>query len=263
MPIRSSYAHGTPSWIDLSTTDTNAARAFYGALFDWTFESFPTDADGGEYLMARLPAGAVAGMMSQPAEQAAMGVPPMWNSYVTVDDLDATVAKVQAAGGSVMAAPFDVMSAGRMAVVVDPSGAVLCLWKPIDHIGAEVVNEPGSLVWNELISTDLDASVAFFAEVLGWGAEPFDAGGGAAYQIFMVDGVGVAGAMSPPMEGMPSAWGIYFAVEDCDATVARAGELGATVLTPPMDIPVGRMAALRDPTGAVFSVITTSPTDGS
>jgi hypothetical protein len=255
MPTRTSYAHGTPSWIDLSTTDPAAARAFYGELFGWLFEANPVDG-GGEYVMASLADGPVAGLMQQPPEQAEMGLPSMWSTYVTVDDVDATASKVGGAGGSVMAQPFDVMDAGRMAVIVDPAGAVLCLWQANDHIGAHVVNEPGSLVWTELISNDLDASSRFYTALLGWGIEPMEMGPDQPpYSVYTVAGEGIAGGMHPPMEGMPSFWGIYFATGDCDATVAKAESLGATVIAAPMDLPVGRMAALQDPTGAMFSVI--------
>lgn len=262
MPTRTSHAHGTPSWIDLSTTDPAAAQKFYGDLFGWSFEANPTDT-GSDYIMASLSDGAVAGLMQQPAEQAEMGLPSLWASYVTVDDVDATAATVEGAGGSVMAAPFDVMDAGRMAVIVDPAGAVICLWQPKESIGAEVVNEHGALIWNELISTDVDASTAFYANVLGWGMDPMPMGPDAPpYSVFTVAGEGIAGGMAPPMEGMPSFWGVYFGSDDCDATVAKAEELGATVVAPAMDIPVGRMAALQDPTGAMFSVITMAPQDG-
>ncbi len=258
MPVRSSYAPGTPSWIDLSTSDPAAAQSFYGALFGWHFEANPTD-QGGEYLMASLGGENVAGMMQQQPEQADMGIPSLWNSYVTVADADVTISKVTAAGGQVMMPPMEVMAAGRMAVVVDPAGAVICLWQPKDHIGATVVNEPGSLIWNELISTDLAASTSFYADVFGWDGQVMEMAPGQEYTSFMLGEVPVAGGMKPPMEGMPSFWGIYFGTDDCDATCAKAEELNATVIVPPMDLPVGRMASLTDPTGAMFSIIKMNP----
>lgn len=260
MPVRSSYTPGTPSWIDLSTSDPAAAQAFYGALLGWEFAASPTD-QGGEYIMATLNGETVAGLMQQQPEQAAMGIPSLWNTYVTVTDAEATIAKVSAAGGQVMMPPMDVMDAGRMAVVVDPAGAVICLWQPKDHIGATIVNEAGSLVWNELISTDLAASIAFYADVFGWDGQTMELAPGQEYTSFMLGEGVVAGGMKPPMDGMPSFWGIYFATDDCDATCAKAEELGATVFAPPMDIPVGRMASLADPTGAMFSIIKMNPMD--
>ncbi len=259
MPPTTEYVHGTPSWIDLSTTDPAAAQTFYRGLFGWEFVAEPTG-DEGEYIMASLGGRSVAGIMQQSPEQAAMGQPSLWASYVTVDDVDATVARVEPAGGSVMAPPFDVMDAGRMALIVDPAGAVLCLWQPRAHKGAEVVNEHGALLWNELMSSDLDASSAFYADVLGWGVDQADMGPDAPpYTVYTIGDDMIAGGMAPPMEGIPTSWGIYFASDDCDATVALAESLGATVLAPPMDIPVGRMASLQDPTGAAFSVMTMAP----
>lgn len=255
MPTRTEYSHGVPSWVDLSTTDPAAAKAFYSALFDWTYEDNPTD-QGGVYTMARKGGNDAAGLSEQPAEQAQMGIPPMWNSYVSVDDLDATAAKVEGAGGGVMAAPFDVMDFGRMAVITDPSGAVVCLWEAKEHPGAGVVNEHGAFTWNELVSPDVPAATAFFAEVLGWGTESMDMGEMGEYTLFTVDGEQVAGGMAPPMDGMPPHWGVYFHVDDCDATVEAAKAAGGSVMMEPIDGPPGRFAALADPQGAMFSVIT-------
>lgn len=259
MPTVTSYVHGTPSWIDLATPDPAASRAFYGALFGWTFDEEDTDRPGVTYTMCRKGESAAAGIMLLSDEMAASGMPPVWTTYVTVDDLEARVAKVAGAGGQVLQPPMDVMDAGRMAVLSDPTGAVVCLWEKKEHIGSEVINEHGALTWNELISSDVPAVAAFYAEVLGWTSEtaPMPMGD---YTVFFTPGGnerGIAGAMAPPMEGMPSFWGVYFAVDDCDATVAAATERGATVLAEPMDIPeVGRMAALLDPQGAAFSVMT-------
>lgn len=255
MPTRTAYDHGTPSWIDLSTTDPAAAQSFYGELFGWSFETHPTG-DGGEYIMASLNGGAVAGLMQQNDEQAKMGLPSLWACYVTVDDVDAAAASVPGAGGTVMAEPFDVLDSGRMAVVVDPAGAVLCLWQPKAHIGAAIVNEPGALCWTELISADVDASAAFYRSVLGWEAQAMDMGPDQPpYTVFKLGDAEIAGGMAPPMPGIPSYWGAYIAVADCDATVAQAESLGATVVAPPMDVPPGRMAVFTDPTGAAISVI--------
>lgn len=253
MPTRTSYQPGTPSWIDLSTPDPEASKAFYGGLFGWEFTAEPTD-QGEPYHMAHKKGAAVAGMMRQMPEQAAQGMPPMWASYVSVDDVDATVAKVEPAGGAVLMPPMDVMDSGRMALVADPTGGVIGLWQPKNHIGAGLVNEHGSLTWNELTTPDIPAAAAFYEAVLGWTAETADMGG-MAYTTFLLHGDGVAGGMNPPMEGMPTFWGVYFAVDDCDGIVGQATAAGATVLAEPMDIPIGRMAALMDPQGAAFSVI--------
>ncbi|MEL7209555.1 MAG: VOC family protein, partial [Actinomycetota bacterium] len=225
-----------------------------GGLFGWSYEDNPTD-QGGVYTMASKDGQDAAGIQQQQPEQTEMGIPPMWNSYVTVADLDATAAKVEGAGGGVMAPPFDVMEFGRMAVVTDPTGAVLCLWEAKSHIGAGVVNEHGAFTWNELMSPDVAAAAAFYADLFGWDTEVMDMGDAGDYTVFTLDGEQAAGAMAPPMEGMPPAWGIYFSVDDCDGTVAAAQEAGATVLMEPMDGPPGRFATLADPQGAAFSVI--------
>jgi predicted enzyme related to lactoylglutathione lyase len=150
-----------------------------------------------------------------------------------------------------------------MTVAADPTGAVFCLWEAKESIGAQVVNEPCSLTWNELMTPDIDAAKSFYGALLGWKPETMNMGGdGPPYTVWMLGDGGIGGAMPPPMDGMPAFWGVYFAVADCDATVTKAQELGAQVLNGPMDVPeVGRMAALMDPQGAAFSVIkNASPT---
>ncbi len=254
MPTRTEYKAGTPSWVDLMTTDVAAAEDFYGRLFGWEYVANPTE-HGTDYVMAFRNQQSVAGMAEQGPEQARAGVPPMWNTYVSVDDLEATVAKVAGAGGSVMMPPMKVEDAGMMAVIVDPAGAVVCCWEKLGHAGAGLVNEHGSLIWNELITPDPSAISGFYSEVFGWRPEIMSMDG-SDYTVMNVDGAGVAGAMATPAEGIPPHWGVYFAVDDCDACVATAREAGGTVLMPPMDTPVGRMAALADPQGATFSVMT-------
>lgn len=255
MPERTEYTHGTPSWIDLMTTDVDGAKAFYADLFGWNYEDNETDQPGVTYTMARRNGKDAAGMGAQNPEQTEMGIPPLWNSYVTVDDVEATVARVEGAGGRIMAPPFDVMEAGRMAVIVDPTGAVLSLWEAGENIGSEVVNEHGALTWNELLSPDVEKAAAFYAELFGWSTETMDMGEMGTYTVFTLGGDQVAGAMAPPMEGMPAMWGVYFHVDDCDGTVAKATAAGASVLMEPTDGPPGRMASLSDPQGAAFSVI--------
>ena len=156
MPERTSYAQGTPNWVDLQTTDQDAAKAFYAGLFGWTYDDQPM-AEGPVYSMAMLGGHQVAAIAPQPPEMAAAGAPPMWNTYIAVDSVDDAAAKVEAAGGKVAMAPFDVMDAGRMAFVMDPGGAAVALWQANQHIGATLVNEPGAVTWNELITADPSA----------------------------------------------------------------------------------------------------------
>jgi predicted enzyme related to lactoylglutathione lyase len=259
MPERTEYAPGTPSWVDLATPDLEASEQFYGSLFGWTFDAQDTGDPQNPYVLADQRAKNVAGMMRLSPEMQAGGMPPVWSTYVTVLDADASVAKAKELGGAVLSEPMDVMDAGRMAVLADPTGAVFCVWQPKAHIGAQLVNEPYSLTWNELITPDVETAKAFYAGLFGWTGAPVEMGPDAPpYTIWSLagDDNGIGGAMLPPMEGMPPFWGVYFAVADTDATVAQAKDLGASVLAEPMDLPgVGRMAALMDPQGAVFSVI--------
>jgi predicted enzyme related to lactoylglutathione lyase len=256
MPERTEYAPGTPSWTDLASPDLDASQRFYGSLFGWEFEGQDTGDAENPYVMARQNGKDVAGMMRLTPDMQAGGMPPVWSTYVTVTDVEASAAKAKDLGGAILSEPMDVMDAGRMAVLADPAGAVFCIWQAKGSIGAQLVNEPVSLTWNELMSTDIEGVKAFYGGLFGWKAETMEMGDGPPYTVWMLGEGGVGGGMASPMPGMPSFWGTYFAVADCDATVEKAKELGATVMNGPMDVPeVGRMAALSDPQGAAFNVI--------
>lgn len=254
MPARTEHAPGTPSWVDLQTSDQAGAKSFYSALFGWDYDDQPVghDAGGNEavYSMANKNGKSVAAIAPVPMP----GVPPHWNTYVTVTDVDATAAQVPGAGGTVFMEPFDVMDAGRMAVIADPTSAMLCLWTPKNHIGAQLVNEHGTLSWTELMSPDVPTAADFYNQIFGWIASPIEMPG-MQYTEFKLNDRTIAGGMAPPMDGMPAAWGIYFAVDDTDKVVEIAKSKGGSVLQEPTDIPPGRMAVLADPAGAVFSVI--------
>lgn len=254
------YGEGMPSWTDLVTPDLAASEAFYGGLFGWVFVRGETP--GTDYVLATKGGRNVAGLMPINEQMAAGGMPPSWTCYVHTDDIDATAGKVADAGGTVLQAPMTVAESGRMSIVADPAGAVLGLWQPDQHRGAELMGEHGAMVWMELTTPSPAAITDFYAQVLGWTVEVMGEDMGN-YHVFSVPGGaenGVAGAMAPQAEGMPSYWGVYFAVDDCDAIAASAQELGATVLAGPMDIPtVGRFAALLDPQGAAFSVLHPMP----
>ena len=246
-----SYEPGTPSWVDLGTSDLEGAIAFYSGLFGWQVEI--GDPEMGRYSMATLRGKTVAGL----ADQQAPG-PVFWTTYVSVDDLDDVLARVTKAGGTIVVPAMQIMDAGRMAVTEHPSGAFLSYWEPGQHIGAELVNEPGTLCWNELTTRDPDGAVTYFREVLGWEAKALE-GSDESYYEWLRGGTSVGGMM--PMVGdmwpadLPNHWMVYFAVDDTDATAARCAELGGVVSVPPTDIPVGRFAVLNDPQGAAFSVI--------
>jgi uncharacterized protein len=192
-------------------------------------------------------------MSGQRAGDAEKGIPPHWNLYVTVEDLDATVGKVADAGGQVFAEPFDVFDAGRMAVIADPSGAALCLWQPGTNIGAEVVNEPGAMSWADLATTDAPAAQAFFTELLGWRFQQMSET--PPYWVIF-NGERNQGGMTVPPPGVPSNWFPYFVVEDVDASSQVAAEAGGTPFLGPIDVPGGgRFTLIQDPQGAPFGIL--------
>ncbi|MGI8681231.1 MAG: VOC family protein [Mycobacteriales bacterium] len=247
------YEPGTPSWVDLATTDAEASRQFYGELMGWSFDVGGSETGG--YAMAKVRDLNVAGQMEINADMRAQGVPPSWTTYISVSDAERVAEQVKSAGGQVMMGPMDVMEYGRMAIAQDPTGAVFGLWQPGTHIGAQLVNEPGGVVWNHLATPDPSAAGAFY-EALGWSLEQMDMGG-TPQTMFKVGDRTVAGMGDikdyPP--GTPPHWDTFFAVSDCDAVATRVPELGGTVLVPPTDMPFGRFAAIQDPQGAVFSVV--------
>jgi predicted enzyme related to lactoylglutathione lyase len=256
MPVRTQHAPGTPSWIDLATPDLGASKDFYGRLFGWEMDNQDTGNPDMPYVIASQDGKAVAGMLPLSPEMVSRGVPPCWNMYVTVTDVDASARKVRELGGSVLSDAMDVMTAGRMAVVADPSGAVFCLWQPKDSIGAELVNEPNSFVWDSLFAPDIEAAKRFYGALFGWKGEAFG-GPDAAYTVWQIDGQANAmGGAGTQQDGTPPFWSITIAVADCDATVAAAKDLGATVIEDPSDVEgVGRAAVLIDPQGAAFRVM--------
>jgi predicted enzyme related to lactoylglutathione lyase len=196
-----------------------------------------------------------------PPEMASQGIPPNWLSYVYVTSADESAAKAKELGATLMKEPFDVMTVGRMAVVQDPTGAVFALWQAGTHKGASAVNEPGALVWNELATTDTARAGAFYTGLFDWKADTQNFGP-MEYTIFQHGERGAGGmyALTPEMAGVPPHWLVYFSVDDCDAKVTKATELGATTVKSAEDIPgIGRFAILQDPQGAVFAIIKTAP----
>jgi predicted enzyme related to lactoylglutathione lyase len=253
MQIVTRYPDGVFSWIDLGTSDPEAAKSFYGSLFGWSFLDQPTDS-GTVYSMAQIEGHNVAGLGPLDPDMQAQGIPPFWSSYVKHDDVDAVAAKAAEAGGNVMFPPFDVMDAGRMTMIQDPTGATLGVWQPGAHIGAALVNVPNALVWNELMTGDVDGAKSFYNAVFGWTYEADESG----YVSISQDGRVHAGMMQiqESMGDMPPNWGLYILVEDAEAVTARAQELGGNVIMPPTPAgQIGTFAVLQDPQGAVFNVI--------
>lgn len=259
MPEVSSYAEGTPNWVDLTTTDVDAAKSFYSGLFGWKFDDMPVPGGGGVYSMAKVSGHYVAAVAPQPPPMAEAGAPPVWQTYIAVDDADATTGKVEGAGGTVMMPPTDIGESGRMSVIADPGGAAVGLWQAGQHIGATLIRAPGSVSWNELITGEVDRAAAFYRDVVGIHAVEMEMPTGS-YYVWHVGEQMVGGLAPPMMEAVPNHWHVYFEVDNTDESVDRAKQLGAFVVVDPFDIPtVGRMATLTDPQGGVFSVMHSFP----
>lgn len=250
MAERTEYAPGTFSWTDLATTDPEAAKAFYGGLFGWQAEDVPVP--GGFYSMQRVDGKDVAAIGAQPEAQRDAGAPPAWQSYVTVESADAAAQRAGELGGTVHAPAFDVMDVGRMAVIQDPEGAFFMAWEPKSSIGAQLVNAPGALCWNELAAANLDTAPDFYKGLFGWRTEEFE--GGPMRYLTIKNGDRTNGGMREKQPQEPSYWLVYFAVEDVDAALAKVGELGGATIGGPFDMAMAKIAIARDPQGAVFAL---------
>jgi uncharacterized protein len=272
MPERDGYIPGVPCWVDTSQPDPEAALDFYAGLFGWEFESVLPPDSPGKYFVARLRGGDVAAVGSIPE-----ALPPvaMWNTYVWVENADDTAAKVADAGGSVVMEPFDIMDSGRMAVFTDPEGAAFCGWQAKEHRGAQIVNEHGSLSFNGLNTRDVDGAKSFYGSVFGWTTLAIGAG-----EMWTLPGYGdhlerdspglreqiaemggpegfedVVASINPIPDDQPDTpphWSVTFAVDDADATAAKATELGGKVIVPPSDVPWSRLTVIADPQGATL-----------
>lgn len=248
MGKRMRYEPGTFCWVDLSTSEADGARAFYGELFGWEFEDNEIPG-GGVYTMCHVQGDAVAAIVQQDEQ------PGHWNNYVTVTSADETAAKAKQLGANVFEEPFDAMEAGRMAVFADPSGAMLCVWQPQEHIGARRVNDPGCLSLNQLNTHDPQRAARFYADLFGW--EISQVADEPPYWGITNKGRMNGGMMGMPddMRGAPPHWLVYFVAQDLDAAAGRIGELGGAVMAPPTSVPPdGRILVARDPQGAVFAL---------
>jgi predicted enzyme related to lactoylglutathione lyase len=246
------HAPGVFCWPELGTTDQKAGATFYQRLFGWDVNEQPIGPTE-TYTMFMLRGLEVAAAYTLRPEERQQGAPPHWNAYVSVKSADDTAKRAQELGGNVLAPPFDVMDAGRMAVLQDPTGAVFSVWQPARHIGAKILRESNALGWTELLTNDTAAAEKFYAQLFGWKAKK-----GGDYTEFAVGDTPDAGMMKIDERwgNVPSHWMPYFQVNDCDGSVAKAKELGGRVNVPPTDIEnVGRFAMLADPQGAMFSII--------
>jgi predicted enzyme related to lactoylglutathione lyase len=273
MPERDGYIPGVPCWVDTSQPDPEAACAFYRGLFGWDLEDVMPPESPVAYYMARIRGGdaAAIGGIPEGAPQVAT-----WNTYIWVDSADETTEKVRAAGGTVLAEPFDVMDSGRMAVLSDPEGAVFSLWQPNQHQGAKVVNEHGSLNFNTLATRDRAGAEAFYGAVFGW--KTLDIPSGVTWMLpgygdhleektpglreqmaqmgapdGFIDVVAALTAITDDDADTTPNWGVTFGVDDVAAVAAKARELGGEVLSGPTDAPWSRLAVIKDPSGATFT----------
>jgi len=251
MGERDGYAPGTFCWAELATSDQPAAKAFYASLLGWEADDRPVG-DDAVYSMQLVGGKQVAAIAPQPQQQREAGVPPLWNSYVWVEDADAMAERAKELGANVHAPPFDVMGAGRMAVIQDPQGAFFMLWQPRDHRGATLVNAPGALVWNELQSPDLDGSASFYGDLFGWTTPQAE---GMADRYLMIQNAGAMNGGMRELEGPgPPGWLVYFGVDDLDESLAKLEQLGGSKLVGPVDIQIAKLAVVADPQGAVFAL---------
>lgn len=259
MPQTDSHANGSFSWIELGTSDQNAAKHFYTTLLSWKFEDSPMGPND-FYTMFQLQGRNVGAAYTLRPEETSMGVPPHWNLYITVASAGDAAKKAAELGGTVLAGPFDVSTYGRMAVIQDPTGAAFCLWESKDHIGAGIEGETGSLCWADLSTPDPAKAAKFYVDLFGWSLPP-----GKDEYLHIKNGEAFIGGIPPAAHRNPNApphWLIYLQVDDCDASTAKAKELSANVFMGPMTIEkTGRMTVLADPQGAVFALFQPLPRD--
>ena len=252
MGQRTRYEPGTFCWVGLATSDPPAATSFYASLFDWQAEELPTGG-AGTFTLLRRHGGEVALLYRQTPEARAAGAPPHWTSYISVDDVDATAARAGELGGAaVFREPFDVLDAGRVAAIRDPTGAIVSLWQPRSRIGATLVNDVGALCWNELVTEDVERARSFFSALFGWDCRTRDTG-----YVAIRNGGSLNGGMRRRLDherGSPPNWVPYFTVTSARDSARHAEELGGRILLPAMHTRCGRVAVIADPQGAAFAV---------
>lgn len=256
MGKRTEYQHGEFSWADLMTGDVDKAKAFYGNVFGWTAED--QDTQGGPlYVQFYLDGNVVAGLGEMNPDMKAAGAPPVWNTYVTVDNIDNAVDKAQTLGASLVMPVMDVLDVGRMSILQDPEGAYISLWESRAHIGAAVTHEPGSWGWFELATRGPEAARDFYAELFGWTYRASDQSP-TSYSVIQAAETEQGGMieMNEEWGDMPPCWGVYFVTADIDTTVARVTECGGRIDVPPFEIPgVGKIAVAFDDQGAFFCLM--------
>jgi predicted enzyme related to lactoylglutathione lyase len=243
---------GAPCWIELFTPDAQKSASFYGGLFGWTADE-PQEEYGG-YMLLRHNGEPVAGCMRN---DGTMGGHNAWSVYLESDDIDATVKKAQAAGGQVVMEPVQVGPLGHMAFVVDPAGASVGVWQPLEHQGFAARAEVGAPAWFETLSTDYEKSLAFYRDAFDWELSTMSDTPEFRYTTLGEGEGAMAGIMDAAgfLQGAPSAWQFYIEVADTDATVEQTLAAGGSQVMPADDSPYGRLALLEDPAGVRFAVM--------
>jgi uncharacterized protein len=259
MATRDIAPHGAPIWIDLSSSDTDRAREFYGTIFGWTFETAGEDYGG--YINAAKDGKPVAGLMRNDPQ---WNAPDGWTTYFHTADIHATAKAATAAGGTTppqaggarSVEPMEVPQKGWMAMGTDPSGAAYGLWQPTGHRGFEVIGEHGAPAWHQLTTSDFNKAVDFYRKVFTWNTEVVSDTDEFRYTNAIFDGQPLLGMMDGTafLKDVPSHWSIFFGSDDVDKTLQAITELGGSVLRPAEDTPYGRLAAATDPTGAAFNL---------
>ena len=251
---------GAFCWLELSTTDQNAAKGFYSSLLGWASQDFPMGPND-FYTMFQLEGRDTGAAYTMRPEQRSQGVPPHWMIYIAVESADDAAGRVAQLGGKLLSPPCDVYDIGRMAVVQDPTGAVFALWQPKSHAGTGISGVPGTLCWADLMTPDPARAKEFYTGLFGWRiikGENDPSG-----YLHIANGEKFIGGIPPANfrdPNVPPHWLVYFLVANCDETAAKAKELGAKTHLAPMTIEkVGRMAILADPQGAVFAIIQALP----
>ena len=248
MGERTSHPPGTFSWTDLSTPDPDGAKRFYTGLFGWDTEDLPLP-DGGVYTFLREDGKEVAALSA-----AREGQMTAWLSYITVEDADAVASRAAELGATQLGEPFDVMEAGRMGLIQDPTGAVFAVWQPRESIGATLVNGHGALSLNQLNTREPDGAREFYSRLFGWRVESVAGGDQPYWGIFNGERLNGGMMQLPADSGAPSHWLVYFGIDDMDAAAERISESGGTVMVPKTEVPGGHFLVARDPQGAVFGL---------
>jgi uncharacterized protein len=255
MATFSSYSPGQFCWIDLMSKDMSEAKAFYAGVFGWDAADQQTQ-NGPPYANFMLQGNTICGLGEMNEPMKAAGMPPVWNSYISVADVDAATAKAAQLGGTVALPVMPVVEAGRLSVIQDPTGAFVSLWEPKEHYGAQLTNVPNAWCWNELMTPDPAAAQAFFADLFGWTYEKSDGAPRGYWNIRQQDRLnGGMLQITEDMGQIPPAWIVYINVADLDATVRSITSAGGALCFDPFEVSVGRIAMVNDAQGAAFALI--------